>query len=419
MSGWKSIPLGDFAESVDYGVTASATEQPVGPKFLRITDIQNGVVNWENVPWCECDTRSASDARLNAGDIVFARTGATTGKSFLIRECPTDAVFASYLIRVRVGDAAEPRFISHFFQTPEYWAQIMRSARGAAQPGVNATTLKSLKIPLPPLPEQRRIAEILDKADALRAKRRAALAQLDTLTQSIFLDMFGDPATNPKGWPRVRFSELLEKIDSGRSPKCLDRPASGNEWGVLKLGAVTWCEYDSGENKALPPDTDPRPELEVRPNDLLFARKNTYELVAACALVRSSRPRLLLSDLIFRLQLRPDAQLDKEFLHQLLIYPTKRRVVQTLAGGSAGSMPNISKGRLEMLLIEVPPLDQQRRFAVYASRIEQFKTAHRTSLIKLDALLDSLRERAFGVNWFRTGAVKSQYSDGVTPRQRI
>ena len=182
MSGWKTMPLGDFAESVDYGVTASATEQPVGPKFLRITDIQDGAVNWESVPWCECDMRSSSDARLKAGDIVFARTGATTGKSFLIRECPADAVFASYLIRVRVGDSADPRFVSHFFQTPIYWAQIMKSARGVAQPGVNATTLKALEIPLPPLAEQRRIAEVLDWAEALRDKRRAALAQLDSLT---------------------------------------------------------------------------------------------------------------------------------------------------------------------------------------------------------------------------------------------
>ena len=84
-------------------MTASASSQPVGPKFLRITDIQDGLVDWDAVPWCECDGRSAADARLKAGDIVFARTGATTGKSFLIRECPINAVFASYLIRVRMG----------------------------------------------------------------------------------------------------------------------------------------------------------------------------------------------------------------------------------------------------------------------------------------------------------------------------
>ena len=120
MSGWRRIPLGDLAESVDYGVTASASQRPIGPKFLRITDIQDGAVNWDSVPWCDCDERSASDSRLRPGDIVFARTGATTGKSFLIRGCPANAVFASYLIRVRLNDAAEPGFVSHFFQTHDY-----------------------------------------------------------------------------------------------------------------------------------------------------------------------------------------------------------------------------------------------------------------------------------------------------------
>ena len=93
--------------------------------------------------------------------------------------------------------------------------------RGNGEPGnrVIATSLAELTIPLPPLPEQRRIAEILDKADALRAKRRAALAQLDTLTQSIFLDMFGDPATNPKGWPREPLTSACHCYSGGTPAK--------------------------------------------------------------------------------------------------------------------------------------------------------------------------------------------------------
>src|SRR5205807_2492086 len=177
-----------------------------------------------------------------------------------------------------------------------------------------------------------------------------------------FLDLFGDPVANQKGWRRMPFAELLTGIDSGWSPTCLDRPAVGDEWGVLKLGAVTWCEYNPTENKALPLHKKPDPNLEVKTGDLLFTRKNTYELVAACALVRETPPRLLMSDLIFRLRLRPDAPLDLCFLHHLLINPTKRREIQKLAGGSAGSMPNISKGRLQAALIEVPPLPLQGEF---------------------------------------------------------
>jgi len=395
VSQWKTRPLGEFADSVDYGVTASATKRAIGPKFLRITDIQDGVVRWESVPWCECDSRSANASRLKSGDIVFARTGATTGKSFLVRECPSDSVFASYLIRVRLGDTAEPRFVSHFFETPDYWAQVSNGARGAAQPGVNATTLRRLKIPLPPLAEQRRIAEVLDRAEALRAKRRAALAQLDTLTQSLFLDLFGDPVTNPKGWPRVRFDELLENIDSGWSPKCLARPAMDDEWGVLKLGAVTRCEYDETQTKALPPTESPRPNVEVKSGDLLFSRKNTHQLVAACALVRTTRPKLLLPDLIFRFRLKPISKIEPVFLQKLLTIQSKRKSIQRLAGGAAGSMPNISKARLRDVQIELPPLDLQREFARQVAAVEKLKAAHRASLAELDALFASLQHRAF------------------------
>lgn len=181
----RTVSLGEVAASVDYGVTASASWTPVGPRFLRITDIQNDTVNWQAVPWCECSSREAIAAALRPGDIVFARTGATTGKSYLIKDCPQEAVFASYLIRVRLGGDADPAYVAHFFRSAGYWRQVASSARGAAQPGVNATVLRSLELPLPEPDEPRRIAAILDKADELRDLRRAALGELDTLYRSL------------------------------------------------------------------------------------------------------------------------------------------------------------------------------------------------------------------------------------------
>jgi type I restriction enzyme S subunit len=214
-----SVALAEIAQSIDYGVTASAKAAPVGPQFLRITDIQDGGVDWGTVPFCETSPSEEAAAKLVPGDIVFARTGATTGKSFLLRECPERAVFASYLIRVRpdIG-RVEPRYLAWFFQTPEYWRQITSSASGTAQPGVNASKLKSLAVPmLPPLPEQRRIADILDKADAIRRKRKEAIALTEELLRSAFLEMFGDPVTNPKGWPVKPLGDLVD-IRGGGTP---------------------------------------------------------------------------------------------------------------------------------------------------------------------------------------------------------
>jgi type I restriction enzyme, S subunit len=216
------VTLGEIAELIDYGVTASATLQPGRHKFLRITDIQNGSVDWDAVPWCQCTDEQASKSRLSPGDIVFARTGATTGKNFLIRHCPTESVFASYLIRLRLGERAEPRYVSHFFQTPEYWSQVTSRSRGVAQLGVNATTLRGISLPLPQLEEQRRIAAILDQAEALRAKGRAALEKLNLLTKSLYIERFGDPLLGSGKWQRRRIADIGRVITDNTPSRASD-----------------------------------------------------------------------------------------------------------------------------------------------------------------------------------------------------
>ncbi len=332
---------------------------------------------------------------VKTGDLLLAWSG-TPGTSFgaHIWSGP-NGILNQHIFRCDLDEKAVTKEWARIAVNHRLHRLIEQAHGGVGLQHVTRSMVEELEIPLPPLAEQRRIAEVLGRAEALRAKRRAALAQLDVLTQSLFLDLFGDPLTNPKGWPRVEFGELLDNIDSGWSPTCLDRPVMGKEWGILKLGAVTWCEYNAAENKALPPDVEPDPTIEVKAGDLLFARKNTYELVAACALVRETPPRLLMSDLMFRFRLRPDAKLDSTFLQQLLIYPTKRREIQKFAGGSAGSMPNISKARLKKTPIEVPPIPLQREFARRVTAVEALKTAQRASLAELDALFATLQHRAF------------------------
>ncbi len=122
-SSWKRVRVRDVSNSIQYGHTASAINRPEGPRFLRITDIQNGRVDWSSVPSCDIPPDDVSKYRLRKGDLVFARTGATTGKSFLIDECP-EAVFASYLIRVGVSGEIDSRYLAAFFQSPDYWQQI-------------------------------------------------------------------------------------------------------------------------------------------------------------------------------------------------------------------------------------------------------------------------------------------------------
>ncbi len=294
---------------------------------------------------------------------------------------------------LRCGERILPDYLARYLQANA--TNILTKVRGTTADNIPTESLRQLPIPLPPLSEQKRIAEILDRAEALRAKRRAALALLDELTQSIFLEMFGDPVSNPKGWERVRFRTILDRIDSGWSPKCLDRPVQDNEWGVLKLGAVTWCKYNPFENKALPPGIDPRPELETQRGDLLFTRKNTFELVAACSLVGETPPKLMIPDLVFRFRFKEEAQVNSVFLQRLLTHPNKRKEIQRLAGGSSGSMPNISKSRLQTAMIELPPIKLQNEYAKRVESIEKLKRPIEKSLAELDELFASLQSRAF------------------------
>ena len=160
--GWKRVALNEVADSIQYGHTASAIQRADGPRFLRITDIQDGRVDWDTVPSCDIPKTDIPKYRLSKGDLVFARTGATTGKSFLITECP-EAVFASYLIRVRVSAELDSHFLSAFFQSPDYWNQIEGSKRGIGQPNVNGKVLGEVQLPVPPLPDQRRIVAEIEK----------------------------------------------------------------------------------------------------------------------------------------------------------------------------------------------------------------------------------------------------------------
>lgn len=386
---WPNVALQDVAVIERETIEAKAIED--GTIYVGLENIQSG---GEFI-----DVRPVSSGELASSKFVFSPQHLLYGKlrPYLakIARPSFSGICSTDILPVLPGPKLDRSYFAHFLLTPDMVAWASSRASGANLPRLSPRALAEMRVPLPPLREQRRIADVLDRTEVLRAKRRAALAQLDTLGQAIFLDMFGDPVTNSKGWPRVPFADLLERIDSGWSPTCLDRRVSADEWGVLKLGSVTWCEYDPTENKALPAGVKPIPELEVRQGDLLFARKNTHDLVAACALVRVTPPRLLLSDLIFRFRLRRKAVVDKTFLHQLMIYPTKRREVQKLAGGSAGSMPNISKARLATVSIELPPLAYQRDFARRIDAIELVKAGYRASLVKLDGLFASLQHRAF------------------------
>ncbi len=214
LDSWKEKTLGEVANS-QYGYTESATDEAIGPKFLRITDIQNGFVNWDEVPYCKISDKELDKYVLSVDDIVIARTGATTGKSYLIKD-KINSVFASYLIRLKLKTKnVLADFIYQYMQSQFYWTQITDFSKGIAQPGVNAQKLKEIKFNLPTLDEQTEIVRIIDnmlaKEQQAHSVAQNALAQIDLIKKSILARAFrGQLATNnPTDEPAI---ELLKRV---------------------------------------------------------------------------------------------------------------------------------------------------------------------------------------------------------------
>ena len=214
--------LKEIAESIQYGYTESSSQKPIGPKFLRITDIQNNAVDWGNVPYCKIDDDKLGKYTLSKGDLLFARTGATVGKSFLIRKEIPLSVFASYLIRVRSNDdILNVIYLSYFFYSPFYWEQITDGQVGIGQPNVNGTKLGKLQIPIPPLPIQRaivaKIEALFSSLDSGIADLEKAQAQLKIYRQAVLKKAFEGELT--KEWRAKQkdlptADELLQEIKS-------------------------------------------------------------------------------------------------------------------------------------------------------------------------------------------------------------
>ena len=190
----KRVSLKNVAQT-SYGYTESASRETLGPKFLRITDIQEGAVDWEKVPYCPISEDDFNKYKLRPGDIVFARTGATTGKSFLIGECP-EAVAASYLIRVRPDSGiVSPSYLAAYFRSSEYWIAINDGATGSAQGGFNASKLGELEVPI--LEDMKMQMDLVDKLadfdhrlDGLRSKTKGMLTDCNQLRSSILSAAF-------------------------------------------------------------------------------------------------------------------------------------------------------------------------------------------------------------------------------------
>ena len=240
-------------------------------------------------------------------------------------------------------------------------------------------------IPLPPLAEQRRIAEVLDRAETLRAKRRAALAQLDALNQSLFLDFFGDPATNPKGWPRKRIGDI-GKVITGNTPSRAKPEYYGSHIQWIKSDNINTPHYYITEaTESLSESGKAVGRTAPAGSILVTCIAGSPECIGNAAMTNR--------EVAFNQQINAIIPIngDPHFLYvQMLV---GKKLIQNAS--TAGMKGMVSKGRFEEVILMLPPIDLQREFAQRVAAVERLKASQRAALTELDALFAALQHRAF------------------------
>lgn len=400
------VPFASCVEEFRYGTSAKSASS--GKPALRIPNVIGGKLNLDELKCVPVDDAEFERLRLCEGDVLFVRTNGNpdfVGRSAIFTRSavldygydPSEFIYASYLIRARLNQSLVlPGFLCHYLSSPEGRQAVRERCRtSAGQFNINTAGLGTIPLPLPPLREQTRIASILDKADAIRRKREEGIRLTEELLRSTFLEMFGDPATNPKGWELLPVSEIVAEMEGGKSLLADVAESETSEYRVLKVSAVTWADYRPHESKPVPPGYVPPASHIVRPGDLLFSRANTNELVGATVFVFETPPNHLLPDKLWRFVWRNDRPVDPHYIHALFMSSAIRRELGRRATGTSGSMKNISKAKLLTVRIPVPPIDLQRKFGKFA--IEQHKAvnARRDGAISADILFSSLVSHAF------------------------
>ena len=378
---WEWTTIGEIASTILYGVSESAKESGKF-KLLRITDIQNNRVNWQTVPFTNYDEIKAAAYLLKDGDILFARTGATVGKSYLVEGLSEPSIYASYLIRVQTSTAIIPTYTKFFFESGFYWEQISLNSVGVGQPNVNGTTLASLLMPIPPYQEQKRIVEESKKwlsvIDGLDIELEGLVKSIDVIKSKILdlaingklvqQDPADEPAADllkrvnpnavvstdkshyalPTSWAWVKGKDLFLPMKSTRP--------TGHTFKYIDIDSIDNVNQCVSAIKVLPSDQAPsRASRFTEKNNILFSMVRPY--LRNIAIV--TEEGCIASTGFYVCRQREC--LDHKYLYYLM---TSKYVVDGLNSFMKGdNSPSINKGNVDEYVFPLPPLNEQKRIA--------------------------------------------------------
>ena len=260
--------LGDFASVISGYAFKSEWFGSGNDKVIRIGDLQDGSVQIESALTVDANQyKISNNFKIQNKDILMALSGATVGKIAIASETDIGAYINQRVAIIRAKDEITADYLKFFF-SGVFLDDLLKNAGGAAQPNLSPKQLLFMEIPFPPLSEQRRIASILDQADELRQKRQHAIEKLDQLLQTTFIDMFGDPVSNPKGWDLKTVGEISES----KLGKMLDKKKQSSEndqYKYLRNANVQWFRFDLSDVFEMEFNEKDRKNCELKFGDIL------------------------------------------------------------------------------------------------------------------------------------------------------
>jgi type I restriction enzyme S subunit len=387
----RKMPLGDVLSDIENGLSVKQSKDAGGTPITRIETISTGEVNPAKVGYAGISGGSHPRRLLRRGDILFSHINSFehVGKCAIYQGSPPELIHGMNLLRLRPGtELVLPKYLLFAIRSPEFRSSIRPYInRAVYQASISIANLIRVEVPVPGIDEQLHIVRVLEEANRLVVKRERAIALMDELVQSIFLEMFGDPASNPKGWDRCTIGDLIESANYGTSQKA---GPSGNV-PVLRMGNITVRgEIDLSDLKFLQGE-DVAEKYIVRKGDILFNRTNSADLVGKTAVFRDDSTMAYAGYLV---RMRTNDANDPDYISAFLNSGYGKRVLRGIARSIVG-MANINARELKSIPIPAVPLDLQRDFADKLQLIERQKRVQKSSLMKLAEIFISLQSKAF------------------------
>lgn len=383
MGEWRTVDLAEVADDISYGYTESASDEPIGPKFLRITDIVGGTVNWATVPYCPINEKDLAKYRLIPGDIVIARTGATTGANYTVRETdPKDVVFASYLIRYRIDRSrALPEYVGYCLRSSLWSSFVEGVSGGSAQPGANAKVLGGFEFDLPDLPEQRAIASVLSSLDAKIDLLHRQNKTLEAMAETLYRQWFVEKAE--EGWKEKRLDQFCA-VGIGRTP-----PRKEQHWFSTDSNDVKWISIKdmAADGPFIFSTAEYLTEEAVERFRVPMIPKDTVVLSFKMTLgrVKITTDAMLSNEAIAHFRINPDSHVTKEFLYLGL----KTYQYETL-GSTSTIVDSINSGMIKEMVLQIPPEPLMVRFMAQCGPWFEKIKSNQVQIHTLTTLRDTL-----------------------------